>query len=374
MNNKKRLALIAAFPLAALMYFVLEDTGSVKQEGINFPQAASASTSASPGLSKPHTNTPIVSSKIIAPATTPTQNTEQLAQTQTEPEVLSPIERIKAIQNKTALHEALLDDHKSFTRYPEFNTRFEETEKDPSLERYAIDERTTENPDDRTALTLWTDHKYYLHGDEVTVFAELRDAHGAVVPTQFAGQLIFNERDSLRELSFLDHNSDGIHEASFKLTNTEATALQAGVYKVLVVNQFNELADAVTFTLSEPNLSLSGEFRDKLVDGDLVIETQVDVKEKGRFYLQASLYSEVDTPVGNTQTSVELEPGKHWVNLTFNGIMIRDAEEAGTFTLKNISLAKVALPIQRAPLIVEGFTTKAYDMEQFRQAPFVAAN
>ena len=52
--------------------------------------------------------------------------------------------------------------------------------------------------------------------------------------------------------------------------------------------------------------------------------------------------------------------------------MIRDAGEPGPFLLKTISLAKVALPIQRAPLIYPKFYTQDYSVDQFRNTNYAA--
>ena len=43
------------------------------------------------------------------------------------------IDRIKAIQQKTALHQALIEDHQQYSRYPAFNSAFKSEEQDPLL-------------------------------------------------------------------------------------------------------------------------------------------------------------------------------------------------------------------------------------------------
>jgi hypothetical protein len=69
--------------------------------------------------------------------------------------------------------------------------------------------------------------------------------------------------------------------------------------------------------------------------------------------------------IGSTQVAIELMPGKHWVALPFDGRMIRDVGESGPFMLKNLSLAKVSLPMQRAPMLQPEYFTKDYALDQF---------
>jgi len=288
---------------------------------------------------------------------------------------LSPIDRIKAIQEKTALHQALIQDHENFKRYPEYNQKITSIERDPTEKRYEIDERTTDSEEGDSSLTIWSDKKYYLHGDQATIYATLEDAHGLKVPTKFIGQIIFSETKSLQHIEFLDLDQDGVYEYHLTLDQINDKILTAGLYKILIVNNTNELADAVTFTLSEPELQLTGNYKEAITaKGSLLIEAEVEVSTKNRFYFQASLYSSTNDPIGSTQHSTELPPGKHWIPLDFDGLMIRDTGEPGPFLLKSLSLAKVALPIQRAPIAYPGFYTKDYDVDQFRSTNYAATD
>ena len=284
-----------------------------------------------------------------------------------EPEYQSPIDRIRAIQDKTELHQALLDDNENFTRYPEYNKLITKADKDPTSQRYEIDERTTENKEDKTSLTIWTDKKYYLPGDQATIFASLRDVEGKSVSTQFIGQLIYNEKTNLQTINFSDNNQDGVYEYKLPLVRSSEQKFEAGLYKVLIINKTNKITDAVTFILSKPEIELTGNFQDQVSgNGELLVKAEVAVTARNRFYFQASLYSANKIPIGATQQAVELSPGKHWVTLPFDGAMIRDVGESGPFLLKNLSLAKVTLPLQRAPLIHPEYFTKDYSLDQFK--------
>lgn len=285
--------------------------------------------------------------------------------THTDNRPFNPIDQIRAIQNKTDFQESLVNEHDAFQRYPGHNRPFPSPEKDPILSRYKSFERTSHSDDKSRTLTIWSDQKYYLAGQTSRVFAVLRDGEGNTVATQFAGQLIFNEQRNLGPIEF--NVDEGLAYSEIVLTED----MPAGVYKVLIANQDNDLADALTFTLSKPEASLTGEFKDSITEtGDLKVEVEVEIKQNQRYYLEASLYSSTNDAIGTSQTAEDLKPGKHWLPLEFHGLLIRDAEEPGPYVMKHIALAKVAVPIQRAPLQAIEHTTADYQLEQFSNLPY----
>ncbi len=362
MRNKKKFSLIlviAAFIIGTPAFFL-------SQTEENKPLAAQADEILL-DIDTNKTND-IVQAVNLAPA--PASGIQALTtmsdEVESENEYQSPIERIKAIQNKNDLHQSLIEDNEKFVRYPEYNQVFSDSEKDPILQRYEIDERTTQNKEDETSLTIWSDKKYYLQGDQAALFASLRNAEGQAIPTQFIGQLIYNEKKSLQTIEFTDNNQDGIYEYILPLNSSADQTLQAGLYKVLIVNNTNKVSDALTFILSKPEIELTGNYKDSLsAKGELLIQAEVAVAEKNRFYFQASLYSANKIPIGSTQVSTELMTGKHWVTLPFDGSMIKDVGESGPFLLKHLSVAKVTMPLQRAPMNQPEYFTKDYALKQF---------
>jgi hypothetical protein len=282
-----------------------------------------------------------------------------------ESEAPSYIDQIRAIQEKTALHSAVLKDHESFTRYPSNNLRFERLARDPIAMRYEVDERTTLSDDKRSSLTVWSDKKYYLASDTATISARLTDENGKALQPKFLGQLIYSERENLNTLIFDDTDQDGTYTTQVSFAS-DSGSLRPGIYKVIIANDLGELSDAVSFTLSSPSAEVSGNFRDTLTPaGNLLIEVELEVNTANRIYLQGSLYSSTDDAIGSSQTSVSLQPGTHWVALEFYGLMIRDAQEPGPFLLKHLELAKVGIPIERSPMLEPNYYTEGYTLDQF---------
>jgi hypothetical protein len=285
----------------------------------------------------------------------------------------SYIQSLKAREDKNSYHEKLLKDHDRHNRYPEYNQRIVSLDTDPIERSYELDQRTAQSEDGEAQLTIWTDKKYYLHGDEVVIYAILEDVRGVPMQTKFVGQLIFDEQKNLQQFEFTDMDLDGVYEHRLTLEQEDKQLMPPGIYKVLIVNETNEMVNAVAFTLSQPELELTGNYQDTIdAQGSLMVQAEVEVTTKQRFYFQASLYSSTNDPIGVTQFSTELAPGRHWVPLSFDGLMIRDAGEPGPYLLKSISLAKVAFPIQKAPLIYPEFYTSGYTVDQFQGANYSA--
>ena len=205
-----------------------------------------------------------------------------------------------------------------------------------------------------------------MRGDLVTVNAYVSDEKGTRIRSNMAAQLIFDETQSVQALEFQDKDQDGIYELSFIADEINEKALLAGIYKVLIVSDTSELLDSIAFVLADPEAKFTGHYRDSLTpEGDLMVEAEVDVSRADRFYFQASLYTELGDPIGGNQMTLNLKKGKSWVPFKFYGLMIRDSNVEGPYLLKNISLARVTMPMQRAPLIHPGYFTEHYALSKF---------
>lgn len=280
-------------------------------------------------------------------------------------EHISPIDRIRAIKNKTQLHSSVLNDHNQFTRYPEDNRRINSSKQDPVMQRYQVDERATFNKDKTKSLIISADKKFYFHDEIVTINATIYDNEGKIVNAQLNGQLLNDQREIIKALEF-SLLSNGNMQSQLDLSEFPHTSLPAGIYKIIINNAQYQITDALTFTLTQPDIELTGEYKEHIDDqGHLIFDVQVLASSNSQYYLQASLYSETEVPIGASQTSLSLTPGLHWVSLRYSGLMIQDAKESGPYVLKNVSIAKVTIPMMRAPLIQPNFTTESYALDEF---------
>jgi hypothetical protein len=288
--------------------------------------------------------------------TTPTSTTE------------SPIERLKNLSNKTDLQQNLVDEYDNYKRYPAENSAFSSKDQDPITQRYSVDERTTLNEEKSMGLTLWSDKKYYLENDTVIVNAYLQDAEGMRQAATFNSTFYYDQNQSLGDIKFSDENNEGVYQATIQLTQANTLNKGPGIYKVWIQDVKNNITDAITFTLSQPDIELTGNYKEFInSNGDLIIEAQVKINANAHFYIQASLYSSGSIPIGVTQLSQPLTKGKHWLPLSFSGLMIQDSDESGPYVLKQVSVAKVTMPMQRGPLLEPNFITESYGLSEFSQ-------
>ena len=278
----------------------------------------------------------------------------------------SAMDRLRLVANKTELQEKTVAEYDNFKRYPPQNSAIKPNQQDPITQRYDVDERTTMNDDGTVGLTIWSDEKYYVAGNNVVMFAYLQDAQGQRIKGDYSARLLSDQQDTLTEFSLEDNDNDQLYEASIELNSDNTENFTPGIYKVIIEESSSGIKDALTFTLSQPDIRLTGEFKDQInEEGGLLIEAQVEVTQDSQYYIQASLYSATQVPIGITQLNQTLTTGKHWVELNFAGLMIQDAQESGPYVLQQMSLAKVTMPMQRAPLTEPNFQTDSYGLDEF---------
>ncbi len=278
----------------------------------------------------------------------------------------SAMDRLRLVTHKTELQEKTVNEYDNFKRYPPQNSAINSKQQDPITQRYDVDERTTMNDDGTVGLTIWSDEKYYVAGNNVTMFAYLQDAQGQRIKGNYSARLLSDQQDTLAEFILQDDDNDQLYEASIELNSENTENFTPGIYKVIIEESSSDIKDALTFTLSQPDIRLTGEFKDQInEEGGLLIEAQVEVTQDSQYYIQASLYSATHVAIGITQLNQTLTTGKHWVALNFAGLMIQDSQESGPYVLQQMSLAKVTMPMQRAPLSEPNFQTDSYGLDEF---------
>jgi hypothetical protein len=254
-------------------------------------------------------------------------------------------------------------EYDDYHRYPPINRRIESLQQDPISQRYATDERSIHNEDSGMAMTIWSDEKYYLPNASVTIFAFLQNSEGQRVDGDFSA--IFVDPSKGIEISSFDL-SDDQGELLYSATINLGQQFTPGIYKVLISDGQSKLTDSLTFTLSRPDIIATGQYRDSIgSSGELVIEMEVEVGKANSFYIQASLYDTMETPIGISEYSRKLTAGRHWLPLSFAGRLLHDVGIQGPYLLKQVSLAKVTMPMQRAPLLQPGYQTEFYNLNDF---------
>ncbi len=217
------------------------------------------------------------------------------------------------------------------------------------------------------------------------------DAHGDRAPnvrqtrvpaTSMRGIIQTMEGVQVATLAFRDDGSKGDAQAGddfFTVTYTPDPDRPddfRGEFQVLVLAETakgEEITATTGFVYSVQKAHLTGHYRDSLVRGNLQIEGEVEVEEAGRFRLKGTLVATADARMVGFATSdvVALEPGTHWIPMTFYGLMFHDMKADGPYSLFSIVLASLAGTTEsEGDVVPNAHTTGPYKMTDFGDQPF----
>jgi hypothetical protein len=91
------------------------------------------------------------------------------------------------------------------------------------------------------------------------------------------------------------------------------------------------------FTGSKRNPGrFTGLVSDRLVNGDLVFQIEVDIFDPGRFRAEGNLFDNSGRPFGWSRFEGDLERGKQEISLTFDGLLFHDAQARSPFLLTQL--------------------------------------
>lgn len=279
------------------------------------------------------------------------------------------------------LAEKAAETYREMARYPEWSQPLR-TAVDPILsEREPA--RVSQGGGDGPKLTVWADASRYEAGDVVTVQAKLSSS---VLPLNSAewtvdAELMPSADAVLASLPLKDDGrggdavaGDGIFAGQLVISQDWqpplGTARNMGL-KVSATDGKLRRGTMTGFLLSNPAAELSGNYRDSVVDGSLRIGAKVRVTQAGRFHLSGVLAGLDSLPVAFAQQSVELEPGGHWVNLDFYGLILRDLASAGPLQLRSVTLSTTgSMPNALGAVESNVLITAPYLPSQFTAKPF----
>ncbi|NNE06339.1 MAG: hypothetical protein HKN15_11510 [Xanthomonadales bacterium] len=117
--------------------------------------------------------------------------------------------------------------------------------------------------------------------------------------------------------------------------------------------------------------TFTGAFRDRLGDGDLLIDVGLDVKKEGVFRVEGNLFDANGQPFGWARFEGPLAPGASIATLRFYGLLFHDAQAQGPYTLRDLRgfLMQPGHVPDRAdiPELAGGWQTEGhYPLEGFR--------
>jgi hypothetical protein len=165
---------------------------------------------------------------------------------------------------------------------------------------------------------------------------------------------------------------DGVYSASFPL----AESLRPDLAEVHVVTVLATFANGETrravggYLLSNPWSRLTGRYRDRVDNGNIVVSAEIEVTRPGRFHLIGTLHTTEGEPIGTAQTAQELTVGKHWMDLSFYGLMFHDREVVGPYRLGSLALRTTgAMPNAFTDLVENAHLIPAVPLERLTAQP-----
>jgi len=234
-------------------------------------------------------------------------------------------------------------------------------------------------------ITVWAGAVSYEAPHPVELHATV-DGPGAAgkgrraVVATLTGEVVDSSGELVGTVTYRDDGEgadrragDGVYSALFALPADvdPGLATSYGV-RVRAVTADGAFVDAIDgFLYGKPKAHLTGNFRDAVVDGNLVIEAEVNVEEAGRFHLAGTVGDVKGNPLGWAQAAARLEPGSHWLELSFYGLMFQERGASGPFRLLSAALSTTtAMPNALNDLVEDAHRTRAYPLARFTGRPF----
>ncbi len=270
-------------------------------------------------------------------------------------------------------------DYRGQARYPTHSWALPSGQADPVAAERDPSPVTRRGPEGSGAtLAVWAGAVSFEHPEPVDLYASLTLAGQAVAVDRLRGEVVTEAGELVGTFEYLDDGrgadrqaGDGVYSARLGWVRPPELA---DAYLVRVEAQGPQglvLAAAGGFLYSRPWARLTGRYRDRLQDGNLVIAAEVEVTQAGRFHLAGTLAKVAGEPIGVAQNALAREPGRHWVELNFFGLMFHDRQAAGPYRLASLSLATTGgMPNALSRLVQNAHVTRPYRLRQLRSVPF----
>lgn len=283
-----------------------------------------------------------------------------------------PIENAEA--GSLAAHAA--QEYRKQARYPAHSKVLPAGVEDPIRAKRTPTEVNARVPQGEVGeLAVWSAKISYEVGQPIELFAR----PGGSKALAITGEVVNGMGDQVATLSFFDDGvgpdkvaEDGVFSARMFMTKDRRPAL-ADEYMVRVQASFEngEVRHAVSgYLYSRPHARLTGNYRDRVVDGNLVIQAQVRVLEKARFHLAGTVHSVDGEPIGTSQNAVVLDQGLHWIDLSFYGLMFHERKAQGPYVLGSLALSTTGgMPNAWSDLAENVHTTRAVPLKSMTARP-----
>jgi hypothetical protein len=290
------------------------------------------------------------------------------------PSLASAQESALAEPGSLALHAA--KEYRKAARYPAHSKVLAVGAEDPIRAKMSPQEITSRGQDGEvTSLSLRSAKLGYEAGAPIEFF--VRPAGDEVLVV--TGEVVSDAGEPVGTLQFFDDGvgadvgaGDGVFSARMLIDKRFRPELATN-HRVMVQATFagGETRHVTGgYLLSNPWARLTGRYRDRIEDGNVVVSAQVQVTEKGRFHLAGTLHSVDGEAIGTAQAAQELEVGRHWIDLSFYGLMFHDRQARGPYGLGSLVLRTTGqMPNAISDLVENAHRTRSVPLKRLNARP-----
>lgn len=256
--------------------------------------------------------------------------------------------------------------YRKLAHFPESSRPIDHKKSSDILEsRLELDKKHTLIPGTQISFISWSDKNRYTTGDEeITLYVKLsKQIDNLKIVSELKGEKI-NLKLTYKKISNLTYRA---------IIST--SELKEGDYMNVISAKMTEkldIASVNTFSLSREYYKFLGTKSDYISsEGNLIFESNFDIKIKGDYLMEGSLYYR-NQIIGAAEMTYSLQTGNQNLILDFYGKIIYDKKVKGELMLKNISLSyvKPTLSIISSQILKSKYKSHPYVYDQFNKESF----
>ena len=326
----------------------------------------------------------VVAARPLAPKPAPAASTSAPAQAtapRTPANIVVPYVAPPPVKATAAVGAQAAADYRRRARYPRSAQPLMPEDEDPIVRDRQVSpvESRGRNGEEPT-LRVFPAAMGFESPEPAIVYAELTTRDRPIAATTIRGTLTTEELAPLAQVTFHDDGLDGDAAAgdgryTVRFPGDTLGGALSRSYLVQVEAKLggdDERKAATSFMYASPHAQLTGNYRDTVTNGSLVVGVEVDVSEAGRFHVEATLYSSDGlVKIAWAQAAQWLEPGTHWLDLGYYGLILRERGIDGPYVLRYVALSTTnEMPNAKNRVVENAYTTGSYQSAAFSDRPF----
>jgi hypothetical protein len=288
----------------------------------------------------------------------------------------------RTIGSAPSLAAEAAKDYRTRARYPRSSTPLAVDEPDPILREREVTPISARGPrGEEPTLVVYPARPAFAEPEPVVLHAYLARGNRRVPALQITGQVLTEDGQVVGQLLYTDEGAgidalarDRLSTAVFDLPPDAAPRLAASyLVKVsAITTEQEERIAAMSFQYARPHAHLTGRYRDALVDGSLLIGAEIEVAVEGRFHIEGTLYDSAGKQaVAWAQVAAQLSPGRHWLDLPYYGLILRESGIESPYLLRYLALSTTTeMPNAKSPMVTNAHLTQRYAAAQLTNEPF----